>query len=73
MTMRPLSAEDFERIVRALPELSDGRIRLRRWRPADAPAIVAAAADGSIAKWVVGMPWPYTAGRRARLPQTHPS
>ena len=58
--MRPPGLDDYERIVHALPELSDGRIRLRRWRSADAPAIVAAIADGSIAKWIVGMPWPYT-------------
>jgi RimJ/RimL family protein N-acetyltransferase len=58
--MRPLDLDDYERIVRALPELSDGRIRLRRWRSADAPAIVAAIADGSVAKWIVGMPWPYS-------------
>lgn len=58
--MRPLDLDDYERIVRALPELSDGRIRLRRWRSADAPAIVTAIADGSVAKWIVGMPWPYS-------------
>jgi RimJ/RimL family protein N-acetyltransferase len=60
VTMRPLDLGDYERIVRALPELSDERIRLRRWRSADAPAIVAAIADGSVAKWIVGMPWPYS-------------
>jgi RimJ/RimL family protein N-acetyltransferase len=58
--MRPLDLDDCERIIRALPELSDGRIRLRRWRSADAPAIVAAIADGSVARWIVGMPWPYS-------------
>ena len=69
--MRPLDLDDYERIVRALPELSDGRIRLRRWRPADAPAIVEAIADGSIAKWIVGMPWPYSdADARAFLKRT---
>ena len=71
MTMRPLDLDDYGRIVRALPELSDGRIRLRRWRSADAPAIVAAIADGSIARWIVGMPWPYTqADARAFLKRT---
>lgn len=69
--MRPLDLDDYGRIVRALPELSDGRIRLRRWRSADAPAVVAAIADGSVAKWIVGMPWPYTqADARAFLKRT---
>jgi RimJ/RimL family protein N-acetyltransferase len=69
--MPRLDFDDYERIVRALPELSDGRIRLRRWRPADAPDIVAAIADGSVAKWIVGMPWPYSdADARAFLKRT---
>ena len=71
MAMRPLTSDDYGRIVHALPELSDGRIRLRRWRSADAPAIVEAIADGSVAKWIVGMPWPYTAAdARAFLKRT---
>jgi RimJ/RimL family protein N-acetyltransferase len=71
MATRPLTSDDYGRIVHALPELSDGRIRLRRWRSADAPAIVAAIADGSIARWIVGMPWPYTqADARAFLKRT---
>ena len=71
MTMRAPNLDDYARIVHALSELSDGRIRLRRWRPADAPAIVDAIADGSVAKWIVGMPWPYTAAdARAFLKRT---
>jgi RimJ/RimL family protein N-acetyltransferase len=71
MTTRPLDLDDYGRVLRALPGLSDGHIRLRRWRPADAPAIVEAIADGSVAKWIVGMPWPYSnADARAFLKRT---
>jgi len=46
--------------VRRVPELSDGRLRIRRWHRRDVPAIVDALADGSVSEWIVGMPHPYT-------------
>ncbi len=39
--------------------LTDGVVRLRTWRPEDAPAIVNGLKDGSAAYWIVGMPHPY--------------
>jgi len=44
--------------------LSDGRVALRAWREADAPAMVAALADPEIPRWT-RVPSPYTA-RHAR-------
>jgi RimJ/RimL family protein N-acetyltransferase len=40
------------------PTLTDGVVRLRPWRPDDAPAVFAACQDAEIARWVP-IPWPY--------------
>ena len=53
------SQPDPAAAVRALRELSDGRVRLRRWRTADAPIVVEACREGDIPRWCVGIPQPY--------------
>jgi RimJ/RimL family protein N-acetyltransferase len=45
--------------IRALHELSDGRLRLRRWRAEDASVVVDACRGGDIPLWCVGVPQPY--------------
>lgn len=50
----------YAELIRRIPELSDGRLRIRRWHRRDVPAIVDALADGSVSEWIVGMPHPYT-------------
>jgi RimJ/RimL family protein N-acetyltransferase len=42
------------------PPLSDGTIRLRRWRTEDVPAVVAACEDPSIARFSPVIPYPFT-------------
>ena len=50
----------YAELVRRIPELSDGRLRVRRWHRRDVSAIVDALEDGSVSEWIVGMPNPYT-------------
>lgn len=42
------------------PDLTDGRVLLRPWAAADAPAVAAACADPEVARWTT-VPSPYTA------------
>lgn len=44
------------------PELATARLRLRRWRSSDAPALVACCNDAEIRRWITPIPIPYTAG-----------
>ena len=41
-------------------ELADGVVRLRRFRPEDAPAVARACDDPETARFIPGMPTPYT-------------
>ena len=41
-------------------EIRTDRLRLRPWRPSDAPAVLAACSDPLIARWTT-VPSPYTA------------
>jgi RimJ/RimL family protein N-acetyltransferase len=61
MSTRAPTLDDVARAFKRMPELTDGTIRLRRWRNDDVPALLDILADGSVARWIVGMPWPYTA------------
>jgi RimJ/RimL family protein N-acetyltransferase len=42
------------------PELATARLRLRRWRPSDAPALVTCCNDAEIRRWLPPIPVPYT-------------
>lgn len=43
-----------------VPELTGDQVRLRAWRPQDAPAVVEACADPRTQHWLVNLPSPYT-------------
>jgi RimJ/RimL family protein N-acetyltransferase len=43
-------------------ELAGERVRLRRWRPSDADALVRCCNDPEIRRWLPPIPIPYTAG-----------
>lgn len=44
------------------PELATDRLRLRCWRPSDAPSLVRCCNDAEIRRWLPPIPVPYTAG-----------
>src|SRR5215831_12810525 len=44
------------------PELATDRLRLRRWRPSDTPALVTCCNDAEVRRWLPPIPIPYTAG-----------
>lgn len=43
------------------PDLTDGTLTLRPWRPADAPAVARACTEGRVHEFVPHVPHPYTA------------
>ena len=43
-----------------LPELTDGRVLLRGWKPSDAAALAAMAGDEQCQRWCIGLPRPYS-------------
>jgi RimJ/RimL family protein N-acetyltransferase len=46
--------------IETLPELSDGRLRLRALRPEDKPAVVRGLNDPECGRWLWAPPYPYT-------------
>ena len=57
---RPLDPDGDTAVLPALGEVTDGVVALRHWRLADAPDVVRAMADGTVARWLP-VPLPYGA------------
>ena len=49
-----------EHFPHLLPELTDGAVLLRAWRPSDAVALTAMARDEQCQRWCIGLPRPYS-------------
>lgn len=55
---RPQDPDGDTAVLPPLGEVTDGVVALRHWRPSDAPDVVRALADGSVARWLP-VPLPY--------------
>jgi RimJ/RimL family protein N-acetyltransferase len=49
-----------EHFPHLLPELTDGRLLLRAWRPADGAALTSMARERECQRWCIGLPRPYS-------------
>ena len=49
-----------EHFPHLLPELTDGRLLLRAWRPSDAAALTSMARERECQRWCIGLPRPYS-------------
>ena len=58
---RPGDPDGDTAVLPPLGEPSDGVVTLRHWRPSDAPDLVRALADGTVARWLP-VPLPYGPG-----------